>query len=411
MTNAIQNLADSTGGATNVTHFSEIESFTSGLQEAVDALPERGGIVLVPPGIYPLRRHVHLRSHVTIRGVGQSSLITRTPEVSSALIEDAQAGDTAVQVESTAEFEVGMEVSVFDKAKRGWYATHALITDIDGNTLTLDRPINEGHPCLLAQNGMVAHAFSAFVAWEERGCELESLSIDGGNTTGQSAFADFTISAIHFVRTTDARVRSCIVRRWPADGFSVQGGASATVTDCIAEGCLGHGFHPGTSVQHSLWTNNIGRDNGQDGLYFCMRVRHSVVSNSTFYGNGRYGIGGLGDGYDEFNVVANNTCVSNARHGIEASRGKNNTISSNMCLNNSQEEPGKYSGIGLRDVTGMTVNANRCHDDQEVRTQAYGVEETGESAQNLIVANHCRGNLTGGVITVGADTKCAENLE
>ena len=302
-----------------------------------------------------------------------------------------------------------MEVSVFDKAQHGWYATHAFIVDISENRLHLDRPINR--PCVPDRNGMVAHAFSAFVGWEERGCELESLCIDGGDAIGQNVFVDFTVSAVHLVRTIDARVRGCVVQHWPADGVSVQGGTGAIVSDCLGEGCLGHGFHPGTSVQHSLWTNNIGRDNGRDGLYFCMNVRHSVVSESTFYGNGRHGIGGLADGGDQYNVVANNTCVNNARHGIEASRGRDNTINSNICLNNSQEEPGRYSGIALMDVTGMTVTSNRCLDDQDAQTQAYGVEESGASNKNLIVANHCHGNLTGGVLTVGADTKSAENLE
>ncbi len=268
---------------------------------------------------------------------------------------------------------------------------------------------------------MVAHTFSAFVGWEVNDCELEGICIDGGHTSWSgvqpptnsqvsSVFVDFTLSAIHLVRTRDARVHRCVVRRWAADGFSVQGGSGAMVTDCLGENCLGHGFHPGTSVQHSLWTNNIGRNNGRDGLYFCMYVRHSVVSGSTFYGNGRHGIGGLGDGGDQYNVVANNTCVSNARYGIEASRGQNNTISSNICLNNSQAEAGKYSGIGLIHVTGMTVNANRCLDDQDERTQAYGIEESGESDQNLITANHCRDNLNEGICTVGEETQCYGNL-
>ena len=393
----------------NVTDFSEKESYTSGLQEAIDAVPESGGVVWVPPGVYTLRRHVRLRRNVSVRGSGRASLIHRTPEVFSSLASEAQAGDTSVQIESVAKFAVGMEVSVFDAMQHGWHATHAFIVDVNENQLHLDRPINRS--CLPERNGMVAHAFSAFVGWEESGCELEGLCIDGGSPSGKSVFADFMVSAIHLVRTTDARVRGCDVHRWPADGVSVQGGSGAIVTDCIAEGCLGHGFHPGTSVQHSLWTNNIGRNNGRDGLYFCMRVRHSVVSGSTFYGNRRHGIGGLGDGGDEYNVVANNTCVSNACHGIEASHGQNNTISGNICLNNSQEEAGKYSGIGLRDVISMTVSANRCLDDQFARTQAYGVEEAGASNQNLIVANHCRGNLTGSILTVGADTKCVENLE
>ena len=109
--------------ALNVTDFAEKDSFTSGLQEAVDALPKSGGIVWVPPGVYTLHRHVRLRSNVIIRGAGQSSRIVRAPEVSSPLLREAEAGETSVDVESGSEFTVGMEVSVFDKAQHGWYAT------------------------------------------------------------------------------------------------------------------------------------------------------------------------------------------------------------------------------------------------------------------------------------------------
>ena len=121
--------------ALNVTDFNEKGSFTSGLQEAIDALPKSGGIVWVPPGVYILHRHVRLRSNVTIRGAGQSSRIVRAPEVSAPLLTEAGAGDTTVHVESGSEFTVGMEVSVFDKAQHGWYATHAFIVDISENRL------------------------------------------------------------------------------------------------------------------------------------------------------------------------------------------------------------------------------------------------------------------------------------
>ena len=179
-------------GTQNVTDFSGADSFTSGLQEAIDALPKSEGIVWVPPGVYTLQRHVQLRSNVTIRGAGQSSRITRVPEVASPLVSEAQEGETSVHVENESEFAVGMEISVFDTAQHGWYATHAFIVGISGNRLHLDRPINRS--CLPERNGGVAHAFSAFVGWEEHGCELESLCIDGGDTTGQSVFADFTVS-------------------------------------------------------------------------------------------------------------------------------------------------------------------------------------------------------------------------
>lgn len=92
----------------NVLNFSNVPSFTSGLQEAIDALPESGGVVEVPPGIYTLQRHVRLRNNVLIRGSGNASRITRTAEVSSPLAQEANDGDVAVQVESAKAFNPGM---------------------------------------------------------------------------------------------------------------------------------------------------------------------------------------------------------------------------------------------------------------------------------------------------------------
>ena len=50
----------------NATDFASPHSSTAGIQEAVDALPRSGGTVLLPPGRYPLRRSVQLRSAVTL---------------------------------------------------------------------------------------------------------------------------------------------------------------------------------------------------------------------------------------------------------------------------------------------------------------------------------------------------------
>ena len=42
--------------AVSVADFAGRESFTSGIQEAIDALPPEGGVVTIPPGKYVLRR-------------------------------------------------------------------------------------------------------------------------------------------------------------------------------------------------------------------------------------------------------------------------------------------------------------------------------------------------------------------
>lgn len=61
----------------NVLNFGNVPSLTSGLQEAIDALPDSGGVVEVPPGVYALQRHIRLRNNVLILGSGNASQITR----------------------------------------------------------------------------------------------------------------------------------------------------------------------------------------------------------------------------------------------------------------------------------------------------------------------------------------------
>ena len=70
-----------------------------------------------------------------------------------------------------------------------------------------------------------------------------------------------------------------------------------------------------------------------------------LVTNNTFAGNGKNGIGGLGGGGDTFNVVSGNTCCKNGRHGIEIENGSGNVVTANICYDNSASEPGSYAGI------------------------------------------------------------------
>ena len=50
---------------------------TGGIQEAIDALPPNGGVVVLPPGTYLLRQAVVLHNHVTLRGAGGRTILTR----------------------------------------------------------------------------------------------------------------------------------------------------------------------------------------------------------------------------------------------------------------------------------------------------------------------------------------------
>jgi parallel beta-helix repeat protein len=208
-------------------------------------------------------------------------------------------------------------------------------------------------------------------------------------------------------------VRNVTIRGSVGDGIGVQAGRDNRVESCLIENCRVHGLHPGTSLRGAVFTNNISRNNGGDGLYFCCLVVGITVSNNLFHDNRSSGIGGLGagcGGSDSFNIVANNVCRNNGRWGIQAIGGRNNVITGNVCLDNSQQEPGRDSGISVADTTHTIVTGNRCGSDSDQPTQKSGIEEHGASNSNVITSNLCEGNRGAGILVVGADTQVSGNV-
>ena len=392
----------------NAADFAGGKSFTGGIQEAIDSLPRRGGVVVLPPGVYPLRRSVVLRNNVVLRGSGPATVLQRPPQVRSLLTAVAKPGDQGVAVEDATGFEVGTEVAIQDSRQGGWYVAHRRVVKVEGKAVQLDRPLERDYDP--KRQAALINYFPGILVDNQEGVTVEDLRLDGRLADNPGPNSDFTLAAVHLVSARDCTVRNCRVSGWPSDGIGVQGGTGNRVTDCTAELCRGHGFHPGTSLSGGVFSRNIGRQNAWDGLYFCAEVRHVVVSDSVFEGNGWNGIGGLGDGGDRFNIVQGNVCVGNAQCGILANDGANNSITGNICVGNSASRAGAYPGIRLHNVTEMTVTGNRCGD-QEKKTQAAGIEETGASGRNLVTGNHCRGNAGPGVKLIGKNSHAANNAE
>jgi hypothetical protein len=214
---------------------------------------------------------------------------------------------------------------------------------------------------------------------------VESLAIDGGpHPYEEGRMGDFTCNGVHGVKARNLRVANVTVRRWPADGIGVQGG-SAIVTGCIAEDCLGYGYHPGTGIQHSIWMGNIGRRN-LNGFYFCLGVRNAVVTNNVFIQNRNDGIDGLSDP-DAYNVVANNVVAENGRYGINAPQSLGNAITGNVIRDNSRSAPGIFSGLWLDGHSGNVVAGNTFLNTPEAASQKRGMDLGDARGENLVTAN------------------------
>jgi hypothetical protein len=375
---------------------------TSGLQDAIDAAGPAGGLVVIPPGVYQLRRGLVLRSGITFRGSGPGTILRKGPGALSPLTADASAGATDLVVKDVTGFTIGDAIAVRDRQNVGWHIHHAVVKAVQANHLVLDHPLARSYR--VDQGAVALNYFPALTAKAQLALAAENLQIEG-DLARQPATAptDFTFAAIHLVDCTQARVRDVLVTGWPSDGIGVQGGSDAQVTGCQALRCRGHGFHPGTFLTGATFTGNVARDNAWDGLFFCMGVRHTTVCGNVFSGNGWSGIGGLGEDGDEWNSCSSNICAGNGRAGIELNNGRNNTATGNVCLNNSRSAPGRWAGIDVSNCTGCLVTGNRCADDQTEPTQHLGIRESGRSDHNLLTGNLLHGSRTA-VEKVGAHT-------
>lgn len=362
-------------------------SATAGIQEAIDALPESGGTVFIPAGRYLVRRSIRLRSSITLRGEGAATILTRPAPVDFTLTAPCEANANTVAVDSAEGLQPGDEIIVADIIQRTWHSRQFLIESIEGTTLK--GKIVAGNPkrSYAPKNGAWGgHYFPMIHIPDCDGVSIESLTIHGGDhayTPGDHA--GFTCMAVHAATATNLQVQHVTVQHWPADGIGAQRGSGVTVTHCLVEDCLSHGFHPGTHLTESLWTHNISRRNAT-GFFFCLGVRHAIVADNIFVDNRGCGIDNLG-APDRDNVVRGNVIARNGRYGIEAVGALNNIIANNIVQDNSQRCPGMFPGIYLDGHAGNVVEGNHCHDTQENATQGSGIVADNEAGENLIANN------------------------
>jgi hypothetical protein len=401
-----QNINDAHSGKSNAKKTIDAKDFfdpsspTSGLQEAVDHLKPDGGTIILSPGVYKIRKSILLFSGVYIIGNGEYSVIERADScIQRPLSFSAKEGDTEIQVNDPGGFFKGGEITIFSNTNSGFNSAVAVITEVKGKSLKFDRPLRKEY--LTDKRAAVLNFFPAFTMRSGENTRIENLVIDGKMKDGADFHGDFVYSAIHLVHVNNIVIDKVIIRRYPGDGFSIQGGSNASVTNCLAEYNLGNGFHPGTTLRGSTWTQNTSRYNGGDGLYFCYNVRYATVSGNHFYNNKENGIGDLGKGGeegDQMNVVSGNFCYNNGKAGIECTPGGNNIVIDNICENNSKSEPGRYAAISLRDTHSTIVKGNRLSESipsSSSGKENYGIRLTGKSENNMITDNIITGYSKG----------------
>ncbi len=443
--------------------FFDPENSTQGIQQAIDSLPPEGGIVELAAQTYELRKGLVLRSGVTLRGQGDATVLARAPLVTARLTRPAQNGDRRLWVESSNGFRPGDELLlVCDRAGLN-ETVQVIVASVEAGILRLLQPLEVSFAFEPDDGATVANIFPLLHAAPTDGVPPHEIVVDGLNLTVATRARRFiparspaaiefsgafdsdirhsTIvgaagpgirltqghdnrieavevsstywSGVMLVGETRTAVRHSTVRDTGFDGIIALRGSDIRIEATLSGGNRAHGLHLGEGVRDAVVTGNTSVGNQISGLFFCFDVLRAEVAGNRFEENADSGISGLGWGGrfgDRYNLITCNTLRANGRWGLVAVESVNNSIRENVIIDNSQVEPGRYSGVAIFTSTYTTVAGNLVGSTLETPTQIFGIEESPGSDANWIFDNDCRGNLQAGIVRAGPRTRLDGNL-
>lgn len=192
---------------------------------------------------------------------------------------------------------------------------------------------------------------------------------------------------IGYAHVTRGVISENIVENVELDGIHVEDGSSGiTVSDNRVRACGRSGITVNSSNTYATrYTSNITvHDNEVTG---CL----SVSGTGAIALEGNLTVKGC-NVHD--NHIWNNGRVAGAEcYGIDLQfRGENHHIHHNQIRNTVGVIT---AGIRLAESSGVTVDTNRCWDDQGTKTQQYGIIVEGNQTNSSLLDNILYGNLTG----------------
>lgn len=316
------------------------------IQTAVDRLAAAGGgTVKIPPGVYIMGDSLHLRSGVSIEGSGSDTVLRKTPCVSSPLIYYLGYGHYDVSVAEPDKFAVGTGVCVTDRDAGGFYNTVATVTGKHGSELILNRMLN--HDYRPWRDGRVVSVCPVISGYHLENVSVSNLVIDGN--AGENAYLDGCRGGgIFLLQAHNITLRDITVKDYNGDAISFQQCRNILIENCLCIGNTGSGLHPGSGSVGTVMRGIQCRDNGGDGIFYCLRVSYSLCEDCVFEGNGRHGIS-IGH-RDTDAIVRNNRVGANGGHGIYFREDSLNRSGCRTLITGNSIEGGIYFDSAAEDA-------------------------------------------------------------
>jgi len=236
----------------------------------------------------------------------------------------------------------------------------------------------------------------AYCRFENCGVAVDITGTHGyGNKIIYNTIKDTQAGAIVVGLSHGTKVIGNYISYAGKHGISVDSGHEVIITNNDIRNPTEHGIALFTSIndapEEGLIADNQIRNAGKSGIWIGPSP-YCNIENNRVYNSGEYGINVQGN--SRGSQIIGNKVMSSGYDGIRLHDAHNSVIEGNICLNNGQAGSG-YSGIHLEDyANGCVIVGNRCYDDQDTKTQDYGISVEGSCTYVRIKGNICRGNKT-----------------
>lgn len=340
------------------------------LQAAVDYVGNLGGgLVEIGPGEFLMRDALHLRSRVTVRGAGAKTVLRKDRERRSLLAADGDYGEAAIALQQTEGFAVGHGVYVASKSQRYFLGVCATILNSQSNYFTLSRTMNAD--ILVNDGGFAVTAFPVISGEHIEDARVEDLVVDGNRAENPTIVDGCRAGGIYLFRGDHCLITRCVVRDYAGDGISFQQSNDVEVESCVVERCAGFGLHPGSGSQRPAVKNCRAIGNGDDGIFFCWRVRGGIAEGNWLENNEGYGIS-IGH-KDSDNFVRKNTIIGNKRGGAFWRPEAEPMAAHRVVFEHNVVRDNDGFGLNLQGASSGTVIRNNVVEDTGGSRQKTGI--------------------------------------
>lgn len=354
------------------------------LQAAVDYVGNLGGgVVEIAPGEYLMRDSLHLRSRVTVRGMGERTVLKKDREHRSPLAADGDFGEAAITVQNPEGFGLGRGVYVASKKQQNFHGVCATVLNARSNYFTLTRTMNAD--ILMSDGGFAATVFPVISGYNLEDARVEHLTVDGNRSENPTRVDGCRAAGIFLYRGDHCVVTGCFVRDYNGDGISFQQSNDVTVDGCVVERCAGVGLHPGSGSQRPTVKNCRAIANGGDGFFFCWRVSGGVAEGNWLEGNDGHGMS-IGH-KDTDNFVRNNTIIGNKRGGVYWRAESEPMAAHRVTFENNTVRDNDGWGMFIDGATQDTVIRGNLIEDTGIGRQKTGIR-VGKQAGELVIENN-----------------------